>query len=439
MTDDRSLERAARSWLETGPTQAPDRAVDAALLRIQTTPQERDLPIPLRLPKMISLVRVAAAVLVGVLAVGGALLLARPDQPAIGGPTPSPSLTATPSSSPTVPVVPSSTLVPFTSKVYPYSIEYPSNWKARDSERPIEATEFPYDYDVGVDYFSASAPSIGDPGLIVAAPVVDRSMTLDQWIANVTTLQGCSSPQASEAIQLGAQSGRLLTWNACPVFLLWATVLHADRAFDVIWIDEYADGAPALQAADKARFKTVLASFAFTTAPALSPSTGSATTPPASRTFVSPSNGYSATIPANWAVLPASARWKDGATLSWGDSVVDDLHGANVRLSVGSKPLPAGRTASGMIQTMHDETLPCDQQLPAPATIPVGDVTGTLIINGCSALSKPGAMDPRGFIYTVGAVSGGRAYYFILDGAVDPAYLEALLATVKLDPASAVN
>src|SRR5262249_45014914 len=41
MTDDRSIDRAARSWLEAGPTQAPDPAVDAALLRIQTTNQER--------------------------------------------------------------------------------------------------------------------------------------------------------------------------------------------------------------------------------------------------------------------------------------------------------------------------------------------------------------------------------------------------------------
>ena len=46
MTDDRSLERAARSWLEVGPTQAPDRAVEAALLRIETTPQERDSARP---------------------------------------------------------------------------------------------------------------------------------------------------------------------------------------------------------------------------------------------------------------------------------------------------------------------------------------------------------------------------------------------------------
>ena len=52
MTDDRSLERAARSWLESGPTEAPDRAVDAALLRIQTTRQDRVTPVPWRLPKM---------------------------------------------------------------------------------------------------------------------------------------------------------------------------------------------------------------------------------------------------------------------------------------------------------------------------------------------------------------------------------------------------
>ena len=72
MTDDRSLERAARSWLETGPTEAPDRAVEAALLRIETTPQERDLRIPWRLPRMTTPARVAAAAVIGVLAIGGA-------------------------------------------------------------------------------------------------------------------------------------------------------------------------------------------------------------------------------------------------------------------------------------------------------------------------------------------------------------------------------
>jgi len=97
MTDDRSLERAARSWLENGPTQAPDRAVEAALLRIQTTPQERDLRIPWRLPTMTTPARVATAALIGVIAVGGALfMLGRPGQSGVGGPGPTPTQTPTP-------------------------------------------------------------------------------------------------------------------------------------------------------------------------------------------------------------------------------------------------------------------------------------------------------------------------------------------------------
>jgi TolB protein len=95
MTDDRSLERAARSFIEAGPTHAPDRAVEAALLRIQTTPQERDLRIPWRFLSMTTPARVAVAALVGVLLVGAAALyFGRPGQPAVGGPGPSPSSSA---------------------------------------------------------------------------------------------------------------------------------------------------------------------------------------------------------------------------------------------------------------------------------------------------------------------------------------------------------
>jgi TolB protein len=92
MTDDRSLERAARSFIEAGPTEAPDRAVEAALLRIETTPQERDLRVPWRFPSMTTPARVAVAALVGVLLVGAAAYyFGRPGQPAVGGPGPSPS------------------------------------------------------------------------------------------------------------------------------------------------------------------------------------------------------------------------------------------------------------------------------------------------------------------------------------------------------------
>jgi hypothetical protein len=92
MNDDRSLERAARSWLEEGPTRAPDRTVDAALTRIHTTRQERDL-VPWRLPTMNPVMRLAGAAIVVVLAVSVVFLATRPASnvgpPATISPTPS--------------------------------------------------------------------------------------------------------------------------------------------------------------------------------------------------------------------------------------------------------------------------------------------------------------------------------------------------------------
>jgi hypothetical protein len=100
MTDDRSLERAARSFIEAGPTQAPDRAVEDALLRIKTLPQERDLRIPWRLPKMTTPARVAAAAAISVLAIGGAFYLISPSgRTNVGVPGPSPSASAQPTAS----------------------------------------------------------------------------------------------------------------------------------------------------------------------------------------------------------------------------------------------------------------------------------------------------------------------------------------------------
>jgi hypothetical protein len=118
MTDDRSLERAARWWLEAGPTQAPDRAVEAALLRIETTTQERDLRVPWRLPRMSTPARAATTAVIGVLAIGALFMLGRSGQPGVGGPNPTPTPATSPTPSPTLSkaAAPSPAASPSTSK-----------------------------------------------------------------------------------------------------------------------------------------------------------------------------------------------------------------------------------------------------------------------------------------------------------------------------------
>jgi hypothetical protein len=98
MSDDRTFERNARAWLELGPTDAPDRVVEDALFEIDTTPQERDLRIPWRLPTMNPRLRLAAVAVFGVLAVG-LIYLNLPGGGDVGTPSQSPS-NAPPTSTP---------------------------------------------------------------------------------------------------------------------------------------------------------------------------------------------------------------------------------------------------------------------------------------------------------------------------------------------------
>lgn len=101
MTDDRSLERAARSWLEEGPTRAPDDPVEAALSRIDMTSQERDLRIPWRFPTMNPITRIVASAAVGVAAIALAVLVLRPGSD-VGSP---------PSATPAIPTPPAASIV----------------------------------------------------------------------------------------------------------------------------------------------------------------------------------------------------------------------------------------------------------------------------------------------------------------------------------------
>jgi hypothetical protein len=100
MTDERTLERAARSFIEPGPTRAPEEVLERTLLLIQTTSQERGLRIPWRFKPMTTQARLAATAVICVIAIGGAAVLLRPSGSTAGvAPPPQASIVAGPSAS----------------------------------------------------------------------------------------------------------------------------------------------------------------------------------------------------------------------------------------------------------------------------------------------------------------------------------------------------
>jgi TolB protein len=110
MSDDRRFERAMHAWLESGSDRTPATAIDAVLLAVRTTPQERGMRAPWRTPDMNTPLRLAAALAaVAVIGVAGLLYLNR--GPKVGG-TPTASVPAVVAPSPTATSAPSMSLPP---------------------------------------------------------------------------------------------------------------------------------------------------------------------------------------------------------------------------------------------------------------------------------------------------------------------------------------
>ena len=95
MNDDHDFERATRAFLDDGSDRTPATTIDAVLLAVRTTPQERDLRIPWRTTTMSTPLRLFAAIAI-VLIVGVAAFNLFGSSSGVGG-VASPSPTAAPS------------------------------------------------------------------------------------------------------------------------------------------------------------------------------------------------------------------------------------------------------------------------------------------------------------------------------------------------------
>lgn len=176
MKSDRDFERAAAEWLNAGDGWTAPHVIDAVLLAIRTTPQERGFRIPWRTTSMRNLLYAAAAV--GILAVTGvAAFSALGPGPNVGsGPTPSPAAQPTQEPLPTVPTaspIDTTSWTAYTSDRYGFTIGHPADWTVVPSARDwTMATD-------AADWLSTAQEAFRGPNVRVSAwsVAVDRSTT----------------------------------------------------------------------------------------------------------------------------------------------------------------------------------------------------------------------------------------------------------------------
>jgi hypothetical protein len=189
---DRQFDKAVNDWLESGSDRTPPAAIDAVLLAVKTTPQERGLRSPRRFIEMTFPMRLAAAIaIVAVLGVGAFTFLVRNPDSGVGGP-PTASPTLAPTSAPSGFVTPSSTppsttgWLPFSSNHYGYTIAYPPTWVATQATR---------DWVLASDRLASPAPGgpldvlLGSPNGIETAVFgfaedIPAGTSEDAWLAS---------------------------------------------------------------------------------------------------------------------------------------------------------------------------------------------------------------------------------------------------------------
>lgn len=101
MTNERDFDRLARTWLDLGPNEAPDRVVAAVLQAAETTPQvRRPFLRPFWRSYRMTRLSIAAIAVVLVALIGGGIMLTRGGDQTVGGPAATPGQTTTPSATP---------------------------------------------------------------------------------------------------------------------------------------------------------------------------------------------------------------------------------------------------------------------------------------------------------------------------------------------------
>ena len=163
--------------------------------------------------------------------------------------------------------------------------------------------------------------------------------------------------------------------------------------------------------------------------------------PALTETFVSTRNGFSVRYPAGWSTKAATTSWRPQTYVPIGNSALDELkRQGEARLGVASQRLAPGETEASWIASFNQpyDLGACSGDRTAWPRLTVDGQSGYLDIEACPLPADAGFSTPD-VRFDVIVFAGGRVYEIALDGVVDRGYFEAVLATVHLDPAGAVD
>ncbi|HET9084531.1 MAG TPA: hypothetical protein VFN41_09035 [Candidatus Limnocylindrales bacterium] len=271
------IERELDRWLGPGDDVLPARAMDAALARIDLTPQRRARSVPSRRTDPMTLLRLAAAAALIALVTAGLFVAGggpRPDDgrssaPAVSAPVQAPAATASPSPTSTATASPPGpTPTPiwtspplsarFTSPSVGYSMPLPAGYDTEAGKGEWNYYAPPQDAAPWQDTISSP-----DHLLIMTArsAKLGRAMTTDEWLE--AFLASPNAPYSAddckvvewEQIPIGGTTGR---YYHEPCGLLWAVVADGDRGYVFTLLFNVYD-TPYLADPFEAAFKAMLA------------------------------------------------------------------------------------------------------------------------------------------------------------------------------------
>ena len=158
-------------------------------------------------------------------------------------------------------------------------------------------------------------------------------------------------------------------------------------------------------------------------------------------TFVSTRNGFSVRYPEGWSTRAATTSWLPNTMIPMGSPAFDELKLQGVaRLVVASQRLQTGESEASWLASFAQDFFlrRCSGDRAAWPRVTVDGRSGYLDLNACPLPADEDFSTPD-VAFDVIVFAADRVYRIGLDGVVDFGYFEAILATVRLDPASAMD